>query len=214
MRKEKFSSGSIFHVFNRSIAHFGIFKNSDNAQRFIEALDYYNNFEFKKKFSLARKEQEFNYQNLLLPRPTIYIKFLSYCIMPDHYHLLVKILVENYLSKFINDVGNSFTRFFNIKFERKGPLWESSFKVVRVRSDQQFLHLSRYIHLNPTTAGLVDRPEDWLFSSYRDIISDTCFLKEVLKEYSIDNVAAYKRFVEDNKDYQRKLKLIEKLSIE
>jgi putative transposase len=92
--------------------------------------------------------------------------------MPDHYHLLLKILKNKYLSKYISDVENSFTRYFNIRFKRKGPLWQTSFKAVRIKNDQQLLHVSRYIHLNPITANLVNRSEDWKFSSYQDFIND------------------------------------------
>jgi putative transposase len=193
-RKEKFSSGEIFHVFNKSIANFGIFKDLENGWRFIEVLDYYNNRLIDKSFSD--------------------VKFISYCIMPDHYHLLLKILYNNSFSKYLSDVENSFSRFFNIHFYRKGPLWQSNFKAVRIKSAEQLLHVSRYIHLNPTTANLVDKPEDWRLSSYNDFIKEGQFLKESIKEISISEPSSYKRFVEDNKDYQKKLKIIKKLILE
>ncbi|MCM8826817.1 MAG: hypothetical protein NC904_04785 [Candidatus Omnitrophica bacterium] len=67
-------------------------------------------------------------------------------------------------------VSNSYARYFNIKYGRRGPLWEGTFKNVLVNNDEQLLHLTRYIHLNPTTAFLVERPEDWSFSSYREYL--------------------------------------------
>jgi len=211
IRKMRFKSPGIFHIFNKSIANFGIFKTANNAQRFVEILDYYNLPTIKKRFSVAKEKGLYKYQNLLIPREENRIKFISYTIMPDHYHLLIKILVDDILSKYINDVENSFTRFFNSKFKRKGPLWQSSFKAVRIRSNEQVLHVSRYIHLNPTTAGLVEKPEDWFFSSYNNLISDKKFLGEIIGEISISNPNSYKKFVENNQDYQKKLKRIKKL---
>ena len=65
---------------------------------------------------------------------------------------------------------NSYTRYFNEKIKRKGPLWEGRFKKVLVNSDEQLLHLTRYVHLNPVSAGIVEKPEDWPCSSYREYI--------------------------------------------
>lgn len=207
-----FKKGCFYHVFNKSISNYGIFKNEDNSQRFLETLDYYNNSNEKKKFSLAIRDKDYKYKNLILNLfEKSIIKCLSYCVMPDHYHLLIKVLQDNILSKYINDIENSFTRYFNIKYNRKGPLWQSDFRAVMINNNEQLLHISRYIHLNPTTSGLVEKPEDWQFSSYKDIISHKYLLKNVLTEFSISNSNFYKRFVENNIDYQKKLKLIKKL---
>jgi len=134
--------------------------------------------------------------------------------MPDHYHFLLKIIKDNSFSKFIGDVENSFTRYFNIKFDRKGPLWQNSFKAVEIRSNEQLLHVSRYIHLNPTTSRLVERPEDWIFSSYKDFITDKKLLNDFMKEISINDITDYKKFVENNIEYQRDLKRIKKFLFE
>ena len=134
--------------------------------------------------------------------------------MPDHYHFLLKIVKDNSFSKFIGDLENSFTRYFNIKFDRKGPLWQNSFKAVEIRSNEQLLHVSRYIHLNPTTSRLVERPEDWIFSSYKDFITDKKLLNDFMKEISINDITDYKKFVENNIEYQRDLKRIKKFLFE
>ena len=134
--------------------------------------------------------------------------------MPDHYHLLVKIIHANKFSQYISIVENSFARYFNVKNNRKGPLWQSRFKSVIIESNEHLLHVSRYIHLNPATNYLVDNPEDWILSSYKDFISNEKYLKEYVKEISINSCFDYKKFVENNKDYQRRLKHIKKLMID
>ncbi len=213
-RKNYFKENTIWHLCNKSIANFGIFKNPNNAQRFIEVLDYYNNINYKIRYSYARRKKLYKYQNLLIPKKESIIKVLSYCIMPDHYHLVIKILSDNILSKYINDIENSYTHFFNRKFNRKGPLWQSSFLSVLIKTNEQLLHVTRYVNINPTSSQLVDRPEDWQFSSYKDIITNPIFLKEYLKEISISNSLSYKEFAGNNIDYQKKLKLIKKLLLE
>jgi len=215
MRSRFFVDDGIYHIFNKSIANFNIFKSSQNSKRFIEILDYYNSVKKKPSFSnYLIKNQHYYLENLLYPRQNRIVKFLSYCIMPDHYHLLVKIINNVYIYKFLNNIGNSFTRYFNLKFNRKGPLWQFSYKAKVIINNEQLLHVSRYIHLNPTSAGLVDRPEDWRFSSYRDFIFDKTILEKIINEISIRKPLTYKNFVENNKDYQKKLKTIGKLILE
>jgi REP-associated tyrosine transposase len=214
MKREKFVEGGIYHVFNKSIAGYGIFKDIKIADRFVKVLDYYNKTSVTYSLSKALIKKKYFPNNLLYPKSNALIKFISYCFMPDHYHLLIKILSNNCLSKFINNVENSFTRYFNIRFERKGPLYQTAFKTVRINSNEQLLHVSRYIHLNPTTAGLVQKPEDWMFSSYQEFITNDKILKEIMTEISIKSINAYKKFVEDQKDYQRKLARIKKFLLD
>ena len=213
-RKDKFIEGEIYHIFNKSISSYGILKNLDNAQRFLNTFEYYNNYLEIKSYSQSIRTKKFEYKNIIYPIENSLCKILSYCVMPDHYHFLLKILKNNSFSKFMSDVENSFTRYFNIKFGRKGPLWQNSFKSVEIRSNEQLLHVSRYIHLNPTTNRLVDRPEDWIFSSYKDFITDKKLLNDFMKEISIDDIDDYKKFVENNIEYQRDLKHIKKLLFE
>jgi putative transposase len=111
-------------------------------------------------------------------------------------------------------VLDSYTRYFNKKINRKGPLWESKIKKVKVISQEQLLHLTRYIHLNPTTAGLVKKPEEWQYSSYREYIGleNT---KMCVKERFFDfSKKEYKKFVEDRTDYQKSLNLIKNIILE
>ncbi|MDH7476299.1 MAG: transposase [Microgenomates group bacterium] len=208
---KRFYCDEIFHIFNKSIAQFGIFKRASNCRRFISTLDYYNDLNLNKKFSEALRKNQYTYkQNIIYPKSSAIIKIISYCIMPDHYHLLAKLISDYSLSKYISDVENSYSRFFNIKFKRKGPLWQGRFKTVKINTDEQLLHVSRYIHLNPTTAALVKKPEDWIFSSYREFITNKKVLEKDFPEILIKSADNYKKFVENQKDYQRKLKLIQK----
>jgi putative transposase len=213
--RNKFYEDEIYHIFNKSISNYGIFKDLNNSYRFLDTFFYYNNNKIKRSFSLyLRKSLKNERKNIIYPVKNSFCKVLSYCIMPDHYHFLIKILRNDSISKFINNLENSFTRYFNIKFNRKGPLWQNPFKSVEIRSNEQLLHVSRYVHLNPTTNRLVDRPEDWIFSSYKDFITDKSLLNDFIKEISIDDISHYKHFVENNIEYQRDLKQIKRLIFE
>jgi len=209
--RPKLVNGEIYHICNKSIANFGIFNNHNNASRFLQTIDYYNKEQVWTSFSTVLKRKDgYQYENIMHHRKDQLIKILSYCIMPDHYHLLFKIINEKPITKFINDIENSYTRYFNLRHNRKGPLWQSGYRAVAVTSNELLLHISRYIHLNPTTSGLVGRPEDWQYSSFKDIVSNQIIFDN-LKEFSIKDQKKYKKFVNDNLDYQKNLKRIKKL---
>jgi len=209
----KFFSGQIFHVFNKSIANFGIFKDEFNTDRFIKTLEYYNNSSKKQSFSDLLRRKQYKYNNLLAFNTNNIVKYISFCIMPDHYHLLIKLIIDNALSKYIGDVENSFSRFFNLKFKRKGPIWQSRFKSVLINSSNQLLHVSRYIHLNPVTSYIVNKPADWSWSSYNYLINSQTHLIN-LKEITLNKPNEYRKFVENQIDYQRKLKKIKNSLLE
>jgi len=206
---------TFYHVFNKSIANYGIFKNPRNCHRILNILSYYNNQISQLSYSkFIKKNKAFTFPNILIFQPNNLTKILSYCIMPDHYHLLIKISLDQSLPKFISIVENSFTRYFNVKNNRKGPLWQSRFKSVRIKNQEQLLHVSRYIHLNPVTSFYVDKPEDWEFSSYKYFLKDKFILDEIITEFGNQNIKNYQKFVDDQIDYQRNLKKIKKTLVD
>ena len=200
-----FKKGEIYHICNKSIADYGIFEVEENVLRFLSLLEYRNDKENGRRFSYFLKSNKYTYINLLTKPELAKVKFLAYCIMKDHYHLLVKALDDD-ISNFMGQIENGYSHFFNIKYKRKGPLWQSRFRCVRVTTNEQLLHVSRYIHLNPATSKYVDKPEDWKYSSYNDFINGKA-LKE-LDEISIQNPKYYKKFCEDQIGYQQSLKII------
>lgn len=212
MRSRKFYTGYYYHICNKSIANFGIFQAHDLAQRFYSTLDYYNNLYLTMSFSRFIAKNEYK-AALLEKKDNTIVKFLAYCIMPDHYHSLLKVNDGLKFSHYINNIENSYTRFFNLKFKRKGPLWQSNFRSAHIKNNSQLLHVSRYIHINPTTAMLVAKPEQWEMSSYCDYIAHN-FISENLPEISIKDHVMYKKFCDDQIDYQRSLKKIKKKLLE
>ncbi len=214
MRSRIYKADNFYHICNKSIANYKIFKDLNNGKRFYQALAYYNNPKNKVNLGMSLINNPDYQPNLLIPVENSYLKFLNFCIMPDHYHLVVKVMADDVLSKYINDVENSFSRFFNLRYNRKGPIWQSRFKAIRIKSNEQLLHVIRYVALNPTTSSLANKPEDWFFSGYRFLISDPVYLSKYLTEISISKPLLFKQFVENNLDYQRQLKKIKKLILE
>jgi len=143
-RDVTFRAGETYHLYNRGVNHQRIFFCEENWGFFIRRLRRY----FKPEL----------------------VDFLAYCLMPTHYHLMVTLRTDDLSSQIMQPFGLSYTKAINEQQDRAGPLFQGPFQAVWVDRDEYLLHLSRYIHVNPVTAGLVVRPEDWIFSSYRDYI--------------------------------------------
>jgi len=125
--------------------------------------------------------------------------------------LLIREIVHGGISKYIGDVQNSITRYSNIRIKRKGPVFLSQFKAVHIETDEQLLHVSRYIHLNPYTSFMVKNYEDiftypWSsIKEYQQNYTGRIFCKTEWIKSNFKNFHAYELFVLDNADYQRRL---------
>ncbi len=126
------------------------------------------------------------------------VEITAYCLMPTHYHLLVKVSDETELSHSMQLLAISFTKAMNKRYNRVGALFQGAFQAKHVDKDEYLIHLSRYIHLNPVKAGLVERPEDWEFSSYREYLGRRKgqLPKPEIVLSHFPSVDAYRRFVE------------------
>jgi putative transposase len=96
----------------------------------------------------------------------------AYCLMSNHYHLLLETPSGN-LSQIMRHINGAYTTYFNIKRKRAGHLFQGRYKAILVEADEYAVELSRYIHLNPVRAGMAAKPEEYEWSSYRNLIGMT-----------------------------------------
>ena len=127
---------------------------------------------------------------------------IAYCLMPNHYHFLLRQETDTPLSKFINVLFNAYVQAVNRQQGRKGTLFEGRFQLVWVDREEYLVHLCRYIHLNPVKARLVLQPEDWPYSNYLEwmgqrpgTLRDEVFIRE-----RFPTPEAYRHFVADYQD--------------
>ena len=210
----------IYHVFNRGINRQPTFTDKREYQRAIDTLMFYRHTKLSLSLSkFLRLENERQNDILkLLNKSEQLVKILCYCLMPNHFHLLLKQERDNGISKFLSNMQNSYTRYFNIKHDRDGSLFLDQFKAVRIETDEQLVHVSRYIHLNPYTAYLIKsikELENYHWSSFRKYMekADTTVDTKIILGFFKD-MKTYKKFVCDQADYQRNLKKIEHLLFE
>lgn len=212
MRQDLLVSDQIYHILNKSIAGYTIFNNDIEFLRMLNIMLYYQiecpQICYSRYLKLSQRDQELillgnrNKQKI--------VKIIAYCFMPTHFHLILQQIITDGISKYIANIENSYSRYFNIRHKRQGHLWQGKFKNVLVDDDKQLLHLSRYIHLNPVTAGIVSDPADWQYSSYNEYLRHNdnrfCDYNDILTI----KPGIYKRFVLSQKDYQRELSIIKK----
>lgn len=206
-RSTVFFKDGTYHVFNRTIAKFAIFTYENTSDRFLDLIDYCNDSADKPSFSRVKT---FHREKIIgVTADDKIVKVLAYCLMPNHYHLVIKQLTEVSVSEFIGRVENSLSKYVNKVVDRKGPLWESRFKSVQIKNEFQLKHVVRYTHLNPTTSSLVNNPKDWNYSSYKDYVNGNVLLRDV-PELSFGNMRNFIRFHENQIEFQRSLKNIQK----
>jgi putative transposase len=134
------SVGEYFHIYNRGVNRGAIFFEKRNYDFFVKRMTEFF--------------------------PASGISFVAYCLMPNHYHFLLRQDEPNLISEYIGSVCKSYVQAINVEKKRSGHLFEGKYKIKHVNKFSYLLHLSRYIHLNPVTAGLVQRLEKWEYSSF------------------------------------------------
>ena len=122
------------------------------------------------------------------------IVIIAYCLMPNHYHWLVRQVGETSAGELPARVFKSYSQWFNLVHKRSGTLFESRFKVRLVATDEYLRHLCRYIHLNPVQAGFAAAPELWPYSNYQDWLG-------LRHELAVDH-AFIQRFFTDPQHYK------------
>ncbi len=136
--------------------------------------------------------------------------------MLNHYHLLVKQNREGGITEFLGKLSNSYTKYFNTKYNRVGQLFQGEFKAVLIESDEQLMHVSRYIHLNPIASLLVKDLESYSWSSYLEYLGLTnsgfCNKEDILGLFK--NTQAYNQFVSDQIGYALELERVKNQLLE
>ncbi|MCL4415300.1 MAG: transposase, partial [Actinobacteria bacterium] len=206
-----FINDNFYHVFNRGVEKRNIFSDDSDRNRLLQTLLYYQFTGPKPSYSTHQRFKLKDFSN----NPKV-IEVACYCLMPNHFHLLLKQLRKGGVQEFVRKFSNSYTKYFNTKYKRVGSLFQGEFKSVDIETDEQLLHLSRYIHLNPVVSGLVKELKDFSFSSYNSFIglaNNTLCNKELILSY-FKNTNEYKSFVQDQESYTKNLEKIKHLLIE
>jgi len=171
-RRIPLQTGNFYHIYNRGNNHQAIFFERENYLYFLR---------------LVRQHLTTNG-----------VDVVAYCLMPNHYHFLVY-LTDETLSDAMKSLSLSYTKAMNQRFNRVGVLFQGRFHCIHVDQSDYLVNLSRYIHLNPVKAGLVQQAEEWEFSSYLEYagLRRGTLPKTELIGGLIEGKLAYQQFLAD-----------------
>lgn len=209
--RRQFEIGSIYHVYNRGVDRRTIFKNNQDYSRFILGLYYYNRIKPGPSIWTNIKDRP---QKVFLPlvsNPAVsdtaglvdsrepLVEILAFCLMSNHYHLILREITDNGITFFMQKMGG-YSRYFNKQNKRSGALFEGRYKDVHVKTDKQLLILFNYVHTNPVeiiepgwkTTGVQDELEalrqqaTYPWTSYYDYVDKPKFPLVTDRDFYLD----------------------------
>ena len=145
-KRPEYLPGHYYHFYNRGAHRVSIFREEDNY------------------LFVLRKTKEYCRSLALTP--------IAYCLMPNHYHFLIRQDGENRAGLLPQRVFNSYSKAYNKRYEHSGTLFEGNYRVILVENEAHLLHLCRYIHANPVKHGLVTDLAEWPYSNYLEWIAE------------------------------------------
>lgn len=208
-----------YHILNRGVARQPMFKSRWDYKHGLSALSYYRFVEPPMKLSYFENLPNEGKEEIMrsMEEKEKYVEIVSFVFMPNHFHLLVKQTHDKGISKFISQFCNSYSRYFNTKYQRVGPLFQGRFKSILVETTEQLIHLSRYIHLNPVVSGVISENElfSYEYSSLQEYLNGNYKVVNpqiVLEQFK--SIETYKSFLTDHISYGKELERIKHLTLE
>lgn len=199
-----YQKNGYYHIYNRGVEKRNIFEDPQDYSVFLTYIKNYlmpkdeenlkeiivDNNKSSKEKSQARKLLRLNNFN-------DQIQLLCYCLMPNHFHFLIKQDYEYSIDEFMNSLGTRYTMYFNKKYKRVGPLYQSSYKAVLIESEQQLLWITHYIHRNPLSNKSFSNNQPSSLPEYLGLRkTNWIHTEEILDYFSKTNpTLSYKAFV-------------------
>lgn len=185
-RKISFSIDEWYHCFNRGVEKRTVFENEFDANRFLMSLYLANG---TKPISLHNDNKPELAKVFTSDRGKPIVAIGAYCLMPNHFHLLLKEIMEGGIATFMQKMGTAYTMYFNAKYERVGNLFMKPFRARHVADDRYFQYVLQYIHCNP--AELYE-PE-WKSGKVRNLR----LMQKRLAEYPYSSLRSYTKIAND-----------------
>lgn len=187
-----YGEGNYYHAYNRGV---------DKMNIFLDDADYEVMLALFKRYLSPERQRDLSRN--LLPNYHDSVDLVAYCLMPNHYHLLLYLKQKQGIEKLMRSVMTAYSRYFNTKYERVGGLFQNHFLAARIGSDEYLWHVSRYIHLNPLDIN--QDPLTYLYSSIGYFRGDKK-AGWMSPHYLVENSDERKKYIDsinDMQDYHR-----------
>jgi len=230
--KREIVTGEIFHVLNRGVDNREIFLDEEDYFRFIHNLFEFNDPSpvFNLSYYLNRL-QSIDFVNRYIKKPRkLIVEILAFCLMPNHFHLLLRQREEGGLTKFMRKIGVGYANYFNQKYKRSGTLFQGRYKLVLVNSELHFVHLPYYIHFNPLDLTMpewrkgeiqnyqkaVEILNSFRWSSHLDYIGKKNFPSVTQREFLLKIFGGAENYKDNVKNWLKEMELekIKKIILE
>lgn len=224
LRKIQFVNGEFYHIYNRGVDKRIIFNERQDLDRFFQGMIEFNVADpIGSLYENSFRQLGSRTPKLVIKRSTPLVRFVAYCLNPNHYHLLVQQIVDKGIEKLMQKIGTGYTNYFNNKNDRSGALFQGKFKAVHVDSNEYLLHASVYVNLNDRVHQLgSSTPKLRSVSSWGEYVEEDknapsiCAKDIILGQFK--NRAEYKEFatstLKDIIERRTDLKDIEKMLLE
>ena len=199
----RLTGNTYYHVYNRGVFEQNIFKEPADYEKFLYYLYIYvtNPTEIAQKYpdlpTRLRRKNLFND-----------VFCISYVLMPNHFHLLVKQTGDASMPVLMKQLINGYTTFFNTKYNHHGAILEGRYKSMKIESEYLLTQMVRFVHLNPSISGLVQDPKDYQWSGY----SNPIFGRGVMNRF--ENATEWTNFHLDKAGYDANFEKIRDLTID
>ena len=204
-RRLEFYTEEYYHVFNRGTEKIPIFRNKGDLRYFFDSMFIVNKVfpnisrnignEVRKKIkNNAKKEEDL-------------VSIIAYCLLPNHYHFILREKVEGGISRFMQKLGTSYTMYFNAKYERTGVLFQGKFKATHLDKDSSLEFTSAYVNLNykhhnidPEKKLVKSSLFEYLGTEKGEWICDENELNKIVKN-GFDGAEGYKKYLKNQSKY-------------
>lgn len=215
MNKPPFVNNQIYHIYNRGVEKRVIFTNDKDRLRFAHCLfDFNDTSPSVNNYYYLNKYNEVGPDYIKKPRELL-VELSAFCLMPNHFHLLIRQKIENGIVRFMHKLGTGYAMYFNKKHERVGSLFQGKFKAVLVNRDEHLNYLPYYIHLNPLDLIMpewrkykikdykkaVDFLDQYRWSSYLDYTDRKNFPSVTQRNFLIEFIGKPDKYRRDTEDW-------------
>ena len=208
-----------YHILNRGNNKQPIFADDNDRFRLLFSILYFQSPKigfseisstvklFKRKFVL-----ETYLERIVKTRA---VELIAFTLMPNHFHLLLHQRAEGGISKYMQRIQNSYTKYFNTRHQRTGHLFQGAYKAIRIESNEQLLYLSAYIHRNPREiGGWTNQEHKYPWSSYKDYLGDNRWKKLLNPSIVLDQYKSAEQYRQAVKSSGAKEDLNQEIKLE
>ena len=187
MRKIQLINGEYYHIYNRGVDKREIFLDEKDYQKFLRSLKEFNNKSYyEERVKVLEEKKELS---SFLKKLKRIVNIVTYSLLPNHFHLIIKQSTDNGISNFMHKLGTSFTNYFNKKYNRSGSLFQGSYKLIHIKNNDYLLWLSGYVNGNSEIHKIANSAtyrwsslKNFLGKGQGEILKDTSIILSQFKD--------------------------------